>query len=187
MRCSYPSMLITPRRCPATSLLSCDFSNQEKSAAATLRTPAAAVSERSRRTTPRRPRTAAARRRAPAEQGGGNDGHALGAQSAVLDVGAIPAADRCLFCRAELLPNGGPGVGRCLRSVRHRATSDRIPRRRSSRGGGVRGLADRIAGSLQEQAAAGSPEEYQRLAADNQELGNTFDQQERTLVSSLSG
>ena len=41
-------MLITPRRCPATSLLSCDFSNQEKSAAATLRTPAAAVSERSR-------------------------------------------------------------------------------------------------------------------------------------------
>ena len=48
-------------------------------------------------------------------------------------------------------------------------------------------LADRIAGSLQEQAAAGSPEEYQRLAADNQELGNTFDQQEQTLVSSLSG
>ena len=46
-------------------------------------------------------------------------------------------------------------------------------------------LADRIAGSLQEQAAAGSPEEYQRLAADNQELGNTFDQQERTLVSSF--
>ena len=48
-------------------------------------------------------------------------------------------------------------------------------------------LADRIAGSLQEQAAAGSPEEYQRLSADNQELGNTFDQQEQTLVSSLSG
>ena len=47
-------------------------------------------------------------------------------------------------------------------------------------------LADRIASSLQEQAAAGSPEEYQRLATDNQELGNTFDQQEQTLVSSLS-
>ena len=47
-------------------------------------------------------------------------------------------------------------------------------------------LADRIASSLQEQAAAGSPEEYQQLAADNQELGNTFDQQEQTLVSSLS-
>jgi len=47
-------------------------------------------------------------------------------------------------------------------------------------------LADRIASSLQEQAAAGSPEEYQKLVADNQELGNTFDQQEQTLVSSLS-
>jgi hypothetical protein len=47
-------------------------------------------------------------------------------------------------------------------------------------------LADRIARELQEQAGAGSPEEYQRLAADNQELGNTFDQQEQTLVSSLS-
>ena len=30
-------------------------------------------------------------------------------------------------------------------------------------------LADRISGSLPEQAAAGSPEEYQRLAADNQD------------------
>jgi hypothetical protein len=47
-------------------------------------------------------------------------------------------------------------------------------------------LADRIASSLQEQAAAGSPEEYQKLVADNQELGNTFDQQEQTLISSLS-
>jgi hypothetical protein len=47
-------------------------------------------------------------------------------------------------------------------------------------------LADRIAMELQEQAGAGSPEEYQRLAADNQELGNAFDQQEQTLVSSLS-
>ena len=58
-------MLITTRRCPANSLLSCDFSNQERSAAAMLRTPAAAASERSWHTTPRRPRTAAARRRAP--------------------------------------------------------------------------------------------------------------------------
>jgi hypothetical protein len=47
-------------------------------------------------------------------------------------------------------------------------------------------LADRVASSLQDQAAAGSPEEYQQIAADNQELGNTFDQQEQTLVSSLS-
>jgi hypothetical protein len=76
-------MLITPRRCPATSLLSCDFSNHERSAAA--------------------------------------------AQAVAAEFGD---------------------------------------------------LADRIADSLQEQAAAGSPEEYQRLAADNQEL---------TLVSSLSG
>ena len=75
-------MLITPRRCPATSLLSCDFSNHERSAAA---------------------------------------------QAVAAEFGD---------------------------------------------------LADRIADSLQEQAAAGSPEEYQRLAADNQE---------QTLVSSLSG
>jgi uncharacterized protein DUF4389 len=47
-------------------------------------------------------------------------------------------------------------------------------------------LADRIARELQEQTDAGSPEEYQQLAADNQELGNAFDQQEQTLVSSLS-
>jgi hypothetical protein len=47
-------------------------------------------------------------------------------------------------------------------------------------------LADRIADSPGA-GPAGSPEEDQRLAADNQELGNTFDQQERTLVSSLSG
>ena len=47
-------------------------------------------------------------------------------------------------------------------------------------------LADRIANSLQEQATAGSPEEYQGLAADNQELGNTFDQQEQALVNSLA-
>jgi hypothetical protein len=47
-------------------------------------------------------------------------------------------------------------------------------------------LADRIANSLQEQATAGSPEEYQRLTADNQELGNTFDQQEQALVNSLA-
>jgi hypothetical protein len=48
-------------------------------------------------------------------------------------------------------------------------------------------LADRIASSLQQQATADSPEQYQRMAADNQELGNSFDQQEQTLVSSLSG
>ena len=116
-------------------------------------------------------------------------GH-LGADSGAQHPGrprpAIPAADRCLFCRAQLLPVGGPRAGRCLRSVRHRAASDRISRRRPSRGGGVRDLADRIASSLQDQAAAGSPEEYQQIAADNQELGNTFDQQEQTLVSSLS-
>lgn len=51
---------------------------------------------------------------------------------------------------------------------------------------GLGDLADRIANSLQEQATAGSPEEYQRLTADNQELGNTFDQQEQALVNSLA-
>jgi hypothetical protein len=39
-------MLSTTRRCPAASLLSCDFSNQERSVAAMLRTPAAAAAER---------------------------------------------------------------------------------------------------------------------------------------------
>jgi len=43
-------MPVTTRRYPTTSLLSCDFSNQERSAAATLRTPAATASERSWRT-----------------------------------------------------------------------------------------------------------------------------------------
>jgi|GEM_PF-2887099 hypothetical protein len=43
-------MLITPSL-SGNNVLSCDFSNQERNAAATLRTLAAAVSERSRRTT----------------------------------------------------------------------------------------------------------------------------------------
>jgi hypothetical protein len=47
-------------------------------------------------------------------------------------------------------------------------------------------LADQSAGALRERAAAGSPEEYQRLAADDQQLGNSFDQQEQALVGSLS-
>jgi hypothetical protein len=46
--------------------------------------------------------------------------------------------------------------------------------------------ADQFAGALRERAAAGSPQEYQRLAADDQQLGNAFDQQEQVLVSSLS-
>jgi Domain of unknown function (DUF4389) len=48
------------------------------------------------------------------------------------------------------------------------------------------GLADQFASALRERAAAGSPEEYQRLAADDQQLGDAFDQQEQALVSSLS-
>ena len=86
-------MLSTTRRCPAASLLSCDLSNQERSAAM-LRTPAAAASERSWRTAPRRPRTTAARRRAPSGAGGRNDRHALGAQPAVLDLGAMHSENR---------------------------------------------------------------------------------------------
>jgi hypothetical protein len=48
------------------------------------------------------------------------------------------------------------------------------------------GLADQFAGALRERAAAGSPEEYQQLAADDQQLGDAFDQQEQALVNSLS-
>jgi Domain of unknown function (DUF4389) len=48
------------------------------------------------------------------------------------------------------------------------------------------GLADQFAGALRERAGAGSPQEYQRLAADDQQLGDAFDQQEQALVSSLS-
>jgi Domain of unknown function (DUF4389) len=47
-------------------------------------------------------------------------------------------------------------------------------------------LADQFASALRERAGAGSPEEYQRLAADDQQLGDSFDQQEQALVSSLS-
>jgi len=47
-------------------------------------------------------------------------------------------------------------------------------------------LADRIASSLQQQATADSPKQYQTMAADSQELGTSFDQQEQILVSSLS-
>jgi Domain of unknown function (DUF4389) len=47
-------------------------------------------------------------------------------------------------------------------------------------------LADQFATALRERAGAGSPEEYQRLAADDQQLGDSFDQQEQALVSSLS-
>jgi hypothetical protein len=89
-------MLITTRRCPATSLLSCDFSNQERSAAATLRTPAAAASERSRRTTPRRPRTAAARRRA---------------LSGPVDDSELVDGGRVLAAPAAGRPGGGPLAG----------------------------------------------------------------------------
>jgi hypothetical protein len=105
----------------------------------------------------------------------------------VLDVGAIPAADRCLFCRAELLPNGGPGAADAFAAFATELRRIEFPAAAQAEAAELGDLADRIAGSLQEQAAAGSPEEYQRLAADNQELGNTFDQQERTLVSSSSG
>jgi hypothetical protein len=47
-------------------------------------------------------------------------------------------------------------------------------------------LADQFATALRERADAGSPEEYQRLAADSEQLGSSFDQQEQALVSSLS-
>jgi Domain of unknown function (DUF4389) len=47
-------------------------------------------------------------------------------------------------------------------------------------------LADRIASAMRERATATSPEEYQQLAADDQQLGNSFDQQELVLARSLS-
>ncbi len=47
-------------------------------------------------------------------------------------------------------------------------------------------LADRLASALRERATAASPEEYQQLAADDQQLGNSFDQQERVLIRALS-
>jgi len=47
-------------------------------------------------------------------------------------------------------------------------------------------LADRLASALGERATAASPEEYQQLAARDQQLGNSFDQQELVLVRSLS-
>jgi Domain of unknown function (DUF4389) len=47
-------------------------------------------------------------------------------------------------------------------------------------------LADQFATALRERAGAGSPEEYWRLAADDKQLGSSFDQQEQALVSSLS-
>jgi hypothetical protein len=47
-------------------------------------------------------------------------------------------------------------------------------------------LADRLASALRERSTVASPEEYQRLAAGSQQLGNSFDQQELALVRSLS-
>jgi hypothetical protein len=47
-------------------------------------------------------------------------------------------------------------------------------------------LADRIASTLREMATAGSPEDYQTLAAPLAQLGSSFDQQEQALVNSLS-
>jgi hypothetical protein len=50
----------------------------------------------------------------------------------------------------------------------------------------LEGLADRIAGVFGELATVGSPEDYQRVAAPTGQLGDSFDQQEQALVSSLS-
>ena len=47
-------------------------------------------------------------------------------------------------------------------------------------------LADRIASTLRQMATAGSPEDYQTLAAPLAQLGSSFDQQEQALVNSLS-
>jgi len=47
-------------------------------------------------------------------------------------------------------------------------------------------LADRMASVLRDRAEVASPEEYQTLAADTDQLGSTFDQQVTALVSSLS-
>ncbi|HEU4399689.1 MAG TPA: DUF4389 domain-containing protein [Actinomycetota bacterium] len=50
----------------------------------------------------------------------------------------------------------------------------------------LQGLADRVASTFRELATAGSPQEYERLAAPTAELGNSFDQRVQALVTSLS-